>query len=663
MRFIVTILFIVFCLQLSAQDKISVSNIKLSYDKVSEELNINYDLLPANSNAQFKIIPEVYYSNGQKIFASSFTGEGIETFTQCGNSKIIRWKPKQDNVKGLNENIYVVLNVNREIRISTGSHLLKSAILPGWGDYKLSNSWYYAGFGIVAYGAVSGAVLYNRMAANTYNNYKNSMDINQSNKLLSDAKNQQKISNILAISSAAIWAIDLARVYIKSQKVKKEIKSSNYYFDQSNQTFSNKSSNFWLDNRTDFEKNMEFGKQALRSNSYKEALSYFNKSNVIKPNDTDALMGIKEAQQKIDEENAKEDKYQSIIKTADSLFNTNQLLSAKTQYLEAAKLKPKDLDTKDKIKNIDEIIENNRVQKEYNNAIEKADNFFKLGNLTEAESNYNIASAFKPNEVYPKNKLIEIDSKIKENEFKTYLQKGKNNFQNKKYEDAIDDFNKAIAIKPENTDAKNWLSKVNQKIEEIKEIENQKFVLESFNQEMKNGIEYYNNGEYKEALAEFNYAKHDANGTNIKIVNDWISKTNKAIEKNQSIYIPLISSGNCFKIKVKLNGTMTFDFIFDTGADNVTVSPDIFTTFYKGGLIKDNDIKNLSLYNIANGSSIIGLNFIIRKLEIGELIFYDVSATVLNSKNYDNLLGGNVFKKIGKITLDYDNNMLIINKK
>ena len=468
MRYFLFILISIICFQAKAQDDYSVSNIKLSYDKVSGEVNITYDLLPTNTNAQFKIVPEFYYSNGQKIFASSFTGEGIETFTKCGNGKIIRWKPAQDKIR-LNEDIYVVLNVNREIRISTGSHLLKSAILPGWGDYKLSNSWYYAGFGIVAYGAVSGAILYNRMAANTYDNYKNSMDISQSNKLLSDAKNQQKISNVLAISSAAIWAIDLARVYIKSQKVKKEIKSSNYYFDQSNQSFSNRSGNFWLDNRTPFDIALQEGDKAFKSGSFNEAQLKYKSALGIDPGNSIAQMKLDETNRILAERKAKEDKYNSLVFIGDSLFKAKDYISAKTKYNEALSLIPVKVYPQQQLNEIAKIQERERKYEEYKEVITNANNSFNQKNYEEAKLLYQKALTILNNEPYPTNKIQECDDIINDNKYSIAIKNGDKFYNAKDFVLAKEYYEQALSIKNNDPIALTKLNSAKQKLSEIEQ--------------------------------------------------------------------------------------------------------------------------------------------------------------------------------------------------
>jgi predicted aspartyl protease len=133
-------------------------------------------------------------------------------------------------------------------------------------------------------------------------------------------------------------------------------------------------------------------------------------------------------------------------------------------------------------------------------------------------------------------------------------------------------------------------------------------------------------------------------------------------KKHKQIRIPLTKVGNSHKIKAKINNVLSFDFILDTGADNVLVAPDVFVTFYKAGVITDADIIGKQHFSIADGSTVKGLKFYLREIQIGEIILNNVEASVIAGGDYDMLLGGSVFKKIGKITIDYNNAELIIEK-
>lgn len=137
----------------------------------------------------------------------------------------------------------------------------------------------------------------------------------------------------------------------------------------------------------------------------------------------------------------------------------------------------------------------------------------------------------------------------------------------------------------------------------------------------------------------------------------------KEAKSHKQIRIPLTQHGNTRSLKAKINNTLSFDFILDTGADNVLVAPDVFITFYKAGLITDKDIKGKQNFNIADGTTVQGLKFILKEIQIDDIVLNNVEASVITGgADYDMLLGGSVFEKLGKISIDYKNSELIIEK-
>lgn len=134
--------------------------------------------------------------------------------------------------------------------------------------------------------------------------------------------------------------------------------------------------------------------------------------------------------------------------------------------------------------------------------------------------------------------------------------------------------------------------------------------------------------------------------------------------KTKQIIIPLTRENNSLMIEnVNINGVnnLNYRFILDTGADNVLVSPEVFMSFYRGGVISKDDIIDFTKYNIADGSEVVGLKFILKEVRFGSISLKNVHATVLSQESKTSMLmGGSALKQLGKITIDYDNNKLII---
>ena len=67
--------------------------------------------------------------------------------------------------------------------------------------------------------------------------------------------------------------------------------------------------------------------------------------------------------------------------------------------------------------------------------------------------------------------------------------------------------------------------------------------------------------------------------------------------------IKLKSNYGVFSVPVELNGVLKIDFIFDSGASDISISPDIALTLLKAGTIKKEDWLPGAYYSFADGST------------------------------------------------------------
>jgi clan AA aspartic protease (TIGR02281 family) len=118
-------------------------------------------------------------------------------------------------------------------------------------------------------------------------------------------------------------------------------------------------------------------------------------------------------------------------------------------------------------------------------------------------------------------------------------------------------------------------------------------------------------------------------------------------------------AGNTYQVACKVNGT-SFNFIFDTGASNVTLSRQQALRMLNAGTLSYNDIIGRSSYQTANGAISVGTEINLRKVEIGGLLLTNVRATVVNSDNAPLLLGQSVLSRLGTIMVDYKTSTISI---
>lgn len=126
--------------------------------------------------------------------------------------------------------------------------------------------------------------------------------------------------------------------------------------------------------------------------------------------------------------------------------------------------------------------------------------------------------------------------------------------------------------------------------------------------------------------------------------------------------IKLIKKNGVYKIPVRINESISLDFIFDSGASDVTISNDIFTTLIKQGKIDKSDILGYEYYQIADGSTVKQLSILLRKLQIGEIVVTNIKASV-GSTISPLLLGQSFMQKFKQFTIDNENGYLLIDPK
>jgi len=126
--------------------------------------------------------------------------------------------------------------------------------------------------------------------------------------------------------------------------------------------------------------------------------------------------------------------------------------------------------------------------------------------------------------------------------------------------------------------------------------------------------------------------------------------------------VKLTKKGGVYKVPVQINEGLIIDFIFDSGASDVLIPSDIFSTLVKQGKIDSTDILGYEYYTIADGSNVKLLSIILRKLQIGNIVVTNVKASVGTSAT-PLLLGQSFLQKFKLFKIDNENGLLIIDPK
>lgn len=123
--------------------------------------------------------------------------------------------------------------------------------------------------------------------------------------------------------------------------------------------------------------------------------------------------------------------------------------------------------------------------------------------------------------------------------------------------------------------------------------------------------------------------------------------------------IPMIKKAGVYEIPVTINGVLKLNFIFDAGASDVSISSDVALTLIKTGTIKDEDFIGIESYKLADGSTVKSKVFVLREIQLGNKKINNVRASITKSVTAPLLLGQSVLNRFGKVTIDYNNGLII----
>lgn len=117
-------------------------------------------------------------------------------------------------------------------------------------------------------------------------------------------------------------------------------------------------------------------------------------------------------------------------------------------------------------------------------------------------------------------------------------------------------------------------------------------------------------------------------------------------------------SGGVYMLPCVVNG-VKMNFIFDTGASNVSISLTEALFLLKNGYLEDYDILGSSLSQVADGSIVENTEINLHSIEVNGIIITDVKAVVSNSIDAPLLLGQSAIQKLGKIEISGDSLYII----
>lgn len=123
--------------------------------------------------------------------------------------------------------------------------------------------------------------------------------------------------------------------------------------------------------------------------------------------------------------------------------------------------------------------------------------------------------------------------------------------------------------------------------------------------------------------------------------------------------IPFTRENGVCKVKCTING-LPLHMIFDTGADDITISSVEAAFMFKNGYLSKSDVVGRSNYMTASGDVVEGTVINLKSIEFGGATLSNVRASVVKGQRAPLLLGQSVLSRLGKIEIDNSKRLIRI---
>lgn len=210
------------------------------------------------------------------------------------------------------------------------------------------------------------------------------------------------------------------------------------------------------------------GDKYLDENQWDEATTAYQQAKSIKPAEKYPETQLNRIAQLRENEQNKAAAYTAAIKTGDASYESKAYEEALKAYQKALENKPGADHPANRIEEINMLLleQKQLADKDYNEAIEKADRLFAEKDFNTAVRFYENASTLKPGENYPKEKLLSIRTLLQErsrNQMEAYnklIMNADRLYQDKIFDQAIDAYLEAGLAKPDESYPSTMIAKI-----------------------------------------------------------------------------------------------------------------------------------------------------------------------------------------------------------
>jgi hypothetical protein len=125
--------------------------------------------------------------------------------------------------------------------------------------------------------------------------------------------------------------------------------------------------------------------------------------------------------------------------------------------------------------------------------------------------------------------------------------------------------------------------------------------------------------------------------------------------------IPLKAEGGTFVVPALINGKIPLDFTLDSGAADVSIPLDVFSTLRRAHTISESDLLPSGTYTLADGSVHQEVRFLLRSLKVGNLELQNIVGSVAPAQG-PLLLGQSFLSRLQTWSVENQRGVLLINE-
>ena len=257
-----------------------------------------------------------------------------------------------------------------------------------------------------------------------------------------------------------------------------------------------------------FNQKLEDAERYLLIKNYVEALVLYKEADLILSSNEAAKTKIAELTPLAN----KQKEYNIQVNKADDFYIAKDFISARKQYLVAKDVWTEKSYPTDMIEKIDDKLKDERknLEKNYSNYLGGGDSLMEHKEYSQALGKYNLALNLKPDADYPKSKVLEIETifgellKAAEANYSSMILSADSAFNSGLLNIARDKYQTALEVKPEDEYPKNQLIKIESRIEAIA---TQDKLDNDYNELIRQADKLHNTGNYDLAIKKYQEAQ------------------------------------------------------------------------------------------------------------------------------------------------------------